>query len=165
MQGIKLRKLGWEKKEERERLARDIKRKLFSSSSTQPAPSPQSQTEDANPNNNGESVDQIGEMRRMEIAFRRLEDSMERITEKAQFGGGSSMGTNKESGGLGRDTWHDPTQEGTRFGRDVEDIFDHLWRPNPVARWVWIPKLVTSNRAEYPARPEEIKRQEIELEG
>jgi hypothetical protein len=73
--GAQLRKLGWEVEEARVRIAREIKRNLF-----KPAP----RFEGAYEENSGVVVDEqdVGDVdfRKLEIAYRKLEDSINKIS-------------------------------------------------------------------------------------
>ena len=46
---------------------------------------------------------------------------------------------------------------GLPFGRRVEDLFSHSWRPEPTSRLVWIRKPGVMGCEEFPARFDEVR--------
>ncbi|CAL5084352.1 unnamed protein product [Urochloa decumbens] len=132
----------WDREVEKERLAREIKRKLF-----QPG-------EDEG-HLGGKSVnvnDYIHhEERELEFAMNQLEESMNRIP------GVRHEGNNLKE--LDSNVAQQNNSTGPPFGSCVEDIFAHSWRPILESKWIWVPKPVLLGGISFPARSEEIRRE------
>jgi hypothetical protein len=58
----------------------------------------------------------------------------------------------------GEITQIDAKAGGSRFGRSIDKVFNHSWRPEPAERWIWVSKPMVQGVAEYPASLDEIKR-------
>jgi hypothetical protein len=108
------------------------------------------------------------EFRKLEIACRQLEETIHRITPITANLPESTNNTHSLEGQSSEDTVDldeqrggdfTPCGKGNRFGRSLDDIFNHSWRPTRKEVWIWVAKPMMVGAQEYPARPEEIRRE------
>jgi hypothetical protein len=108
------------------------------------------------------------EFRKLEIACRQLEETIHRITPITANLPESTNNTHSLEGHSSEDTVDldeqrggdfTPCGKGNRFGRSLDDIFNHSWRPTRKEVWIWVAKPMVVGAQEYPARPEEIRRE------
>jgi hypothetical protein len=138
-QGIRLRRLGWEEEEERERLAREIKRKLFCSSSNPPSPNRDNRSRDEAPGG------LINGIRILEAVDRYVGDPLQRsakvekiggdVGSEAQIGGGCSPEKIREINNGDADTWRDRTPVRGRFG-GVNGVFWYTKHVHYTLVWI-----------------------------
>ncbi|CAN6315420.1 unnamed protein product [Urochloa humidicola] len=141
-QGVKLRRLGWESEEERERIARSIRRSLFGTNSPP----------------RGHDSTTSEESAQLEAAFSQLEVAMGKIPSAELREQASNKAPNGELKG-GEQKGGDLLTPAYRFGRSIEDIFCHSWRAERKAIWIWVPKPALLGEEGFPARAEEIRRE------
>jgi hypothetical protein len=144
---VRLRNLGWEKEEERERLARDIKRSLFSSQLRRGTDQRSSEQGDELQKDQPGS---IGNGPEVSIDRSPREDPEDKL--RHDFGGVIHHDSRVSCG------FEIPVADGGEidrgmevFGRSIEDIFNHSWRKARGARWIWARKPMVMVAQEFPA--------------
>jgi hypothetical protein len=147
--GVRLRKLGWEIEEDCERLAREIKRRLFVAESNHEEMDEDQTGGDAallETQTNREDGLQLGGSGHCEAQFNKDMNNFDRQTQL-------------------QDREHPIAERGAEdckggkvLCRSMEDIFNHSRRAARESNWVWIAKPIALGGEEFPARPDEIRR-------